>query len=222
MKIDEGGLTNLVNKFKRDRIGKQEKHVLNDAGFQQELAGTETDETTLLLLNEDDAQEKNVLRVLIEFGLKPFDEEKTMADYIFDELNEFHFTNSAIEKVFEKYKHDYDQGLQPTSKTMLYDADESVRKMVINLDMHPFELSPNWDTVMEGMNINNRDVSKQDVVMSVNYFKLRKIKKMFEENQRDIEKSQSFDEQINLIKIHKFLKEEEQKITTQLGTVILK
>ena len=35
---------------------------------------------------------------------------------------------------------------------------------------------------------------------------------MFDENQRDIEKAGSFEEQINLIKIHKVLKEEEQKI----------
>jgi DNA primase len=72
------------------------------------------------------------------------------------------------------------------------------------------------------MNINNRDVSRQDVLMSVNYFKLRKIKRMFEENQRDIEKASSFEDQMSLIKIHKVLKEEEQKITKQLGTVILK
>jgi predicted Zn-dependent protease len=58
--------------------------------------------------------------------------------------------------------------------------------------------------------------------MSLNYFKLRKIKKMFEENQRDMEKATSFEQQMDLIKVHKVLKEEEQKITGQLGTVIIK
>ena len=72
------------------------------------------------------------------------------------------------------------------------------------------------------MNINNRDISRQDVIMSLNYFKLRKIKKMFDENQRDIEKAATFEEQMDLIKIHKVLKDEEQKITKQLGTVIFK
>jgi len=45
---------------------------------------------------------------------------------------------------------------------------------------------------------------------------------MFDENQHDIEKAASFEEQMDLIKIHKVLKDEEQKITSQLGTVILK
>jgi DNA primase len=97
-----------------------------------------------------------------------------------------------------------------------------VRKLAVNLSVQQYELSPNWDMVMEGMNINNRDISRQDVNMSLNYFKLRKIKKMFDENQRDIEKAASFEEQMDLIKIHKVLKEEEQKITGLLGTVIFK
>ena len=39
---------------------------------------------------------------------------------------------------------------------------------------------------------------------------------------RDIEKAATFEEQMDLIKIHKVLKDEEQKITRQLGTVIFK
>jgi len=223
LKIDETGLTNLVNKFKRDRISKDEKKAsFEQINFEQQSEQPYEEDPLASLLTYDEAQEKNVLRVLIEYGLKPFDEERTMADYIFEQVNEFHFESPEIEHFFEVYKNYYEQGLQPTAKTMLYDDDERVRKMVINIDMHPFELSPNWDNIMEGMNINNRDVSRQDVIMSVNYYKLRKIKKMFDENQKDIEKATSFEDQINLIKVHKVLKEEEQKITQQLGTVILK
>ena len=71
------------------------------------------------------------------------------------------------------------------------------------------------------MNIVNRDTSKQDVMMSVNYYKLRRIKKMIEENQRDIEHA-SIDDFKQLLEVHKYLKEAEQAITNQLGTVIIK
>jgi DNA primase len=223
LKIDEGGLINLVNKFKRDKLSKEE-HRYNSQ--QQDVITSQQppteEESTISLLQQDEAQEKNVLRVLLEYGLQPWDEEKTMADYIFEELSQFSFENANYEHVLEVYKQAYEQGLQPTTKTLLYGNDEIVRKLVVSLDMHPYELSPNWDTIMEGLNINNRDVSHQDVLMSVNYFKLRKIKKMFEENQKDIEHATSFEDQMNLIKVHKVLKEEEQKITKQLGTVILK
>ncbi|HEX8675954.1 MAG TPA: DNA primase, partial [Segetibacter sp.] len=127
-----------------------------------------------------------------------------------------------LDNLLNIYKDNYYKGLQPSSKTLLYYEDEAVRKLVINLTMQKFELSLNWDSKMEGMKINNRDISRQDVEKSLNYFKLRKIKKMFDENQRDFEKAKTYEEQIDLIKIHNILKEEEQKITRSFGTVIFK
>jgi DNA primase len=55
----------------------------------------------------------------------------------------------------------------------------------------------------------------------MNYFKLRKLKKMFDDNQRDMEHA-SYEEQIKLIELHKQLKEFEREITKQLGTVIIR
>ena len=222
LKIDEGGLNNLVNKYKRDKIEKDEKkHNFESSSFKVEKGENASDDIIDLIYN-DDLQEKNVLRVLLEYGLLPWDEEKTMADYIFAELDFFHFDNPELEHTLEVYREQYQNGLQPTGKSLLYHEDPAIRQIVTNIDIHPYELSPNWDKVLEGLNITNRDVSRQDVVMSTNYFKLRKIKKMFEENQRDMERATQYDEQLSLIRIHQQLKEEEQKITNLLGTVILK
>ena len=57
--------------------------------------------------------------------------------------------------------------------------------------------------------------------MSINYYKLKKLKKMFEENQSEMEKA-PLEEQLQLIRIHKDLKDIEREITKRLGTVILK
>jgi DNA primase len=88
--------------------------------------------------------------------------------------------------------------------------------------MFPIELSHRWDDVMENMHILDRDTSKQDVFASVNYFKLRKIKKMFDQNQRDLEMATDIKEQMKLIEIHKSLKQIEIELTKQLGSVIIK
>lgn len=221
LKIDETGLTALVNKLKRERITKEENRQVNDAQTPPTDAPVEIHETAALF-NNDENQEKNLLRALLEYGLLQWDEERTMADYIFEELEHYSIENPALENLLTIYKDYYYKGLQPSTKSLLYDEDDSVRKLAVNLSIQQYELSPRWDSKMEGMNINNRDISRQDVTMSLNYFKLRKIKKMFDENQRDIEKAASFEEQMDLIKIHKVLKDEEQKITGQLGTVIFK
>jgi DNA primase len=104
---------------------------------------------------------------------------------------------------------------------MLYHEDEQVRQLLINISMFPFELSNRWDEILPNMNIVNKDISIADTEMSLNYFKLRKIKKMFEQNQRDMEFA-TYEEQIKLMQLHKQLKEFEIAITKQLGTVILR
>jgi len=223
LKIDEAGLTNLVNKFKREKVARDEKKQPTPNLEKQDWPTQEdiNDDTSFLLLN-DVIHERNLLRVLLEYGLLRWNDEITIAEHIFNEIEEFNFDNPELDRLFTIYKDLYYQGQQPSSKTLLYYEVEKIRDLVIGLNVQQHELSPNWDVKMEGLNINNRDTSRQDVIMSLNYFKLRKIKKMFEENQRDMEKATSFDQQMDLIKVHKVLKDEEQKITRQLGTVILK
>jgi DNA primase len=196
----------------------------DDAAFFNEQNAQQPEDVlddTQFLFNQDEAHERNILRVLLEYGLREWDETRSMADFIFEELEQFHFDNPDLEKLFEEYKSWYGQGLEPTSKTMMYHDNETLRNLVINISVNPFELSQKWDEVMETMDIVNRDISHQDVLMSVNYYKLRKIKKMVDENQRDMENA-PFDEQMKLIEVHKYLKEAERELTKQLGTVIIK
>lgn len=224
LKIDEAGFTNLVNKFKRDKIAKDEKKLpFDEADFirQDSLEPNRDLDEGQLLLQQDNQVEKNVVRVLYEYGLKPYDESRTIAAYIFEELENYPIENSTYEKLIDLYKDAYNKGLEPTTKTMLYHDDASIRELLINISLFPFELSNRWDEILPNMNIVNKDVSISDTEMSLNYFKLRKIKKMFEQNQRDMETA-SFEEQLKLIELHKQLKEFEIAITKQLGTVILR
>lgn len=224
LKIDEAGFTNLVNKFKRDKIAKEEKKLpFDEADFihQDSMQPNREMDDGQLLLQQDDQVEKNVVRVLYEYGLKPYDESRTIAAYIFEELENYPIENATYEKLIDLYKEAYNKGLEPTTKTMLYHDDASIRELLINISLFPFELSNRWDEILPNMNIVNKDVSISDTEMSLNYFKLRKIKKMFEQNQRDMETA-SFEEQLKLIELHKQLKEFEIAITKQLGTVILR
>jgi len=61
LKIDEGGLTTLVNKHKRERIAKEERFtVATKTAIETNEAITGEQD---LLLNQDDLQERNILRV---------------------------------------------------------------------------------------------------------------------------------------------------------------
>ena len=224
LKIDEGGLTNLVNKFKREKISKEEKKLSFD-GTDSFYTGSEQppppENENISLLSQDDACERNLLKVLLDYGLKQWDEHKTIAQFIFEELEQFHIENPLLFHLWNEYRDFYNRGQLPDAKSFLYHPDESIRELVISITVSKHELSQKWDERLQGMNISNRDTSHEDALISTSIFKLRKIKKMFEENQRDMENA-SLEDQMKLIEVHKQLKQIEREITQKMGTVIMK
>ena len=221
LKIDESGLINLVNKYIQEKVTKEEKKQTASTIILEETATAEEDKTELLF-HPDEAQEKNMLRVLLEYGLNKWDDDHTVAEYIFKELDQFGFDNPDMAYLYNTYRNYYAQGLQPSAKTLLYHENEKLRSLVVNVTLFPFELSQRWDEKLENIQVLNVDNSLNDVSMSLSYFKLHKIKRMFEQNQQDIEKSTNWNETLQLMEVHRYLKGIEREITQQLGTVILK
>lgn len=228
LKIDEAGLTNLVNKYKRDSLSKLDKKQFIENKANEAAAATaekSLPEEELLSLDTAGIQERNLLRVLLEFGLKPWEETRTIADYIFAEIQEFPFENAQYERLLDLYQAAYNDGRHPNTSSFQYHPDEEIRQLVVSLTMVPFEISERWDEKVPGkksMSIVHRDLSKEDAKNSVIYYKLRKIKHMLDLTQVELEQARDFDIQMKQLHIQKHLKDEEQTLTKQLGTVILK
>jgi len=221
--IDETGLTHLVNKYKRELLLKQ-NNILRQSPEQVKVDTVqlnEEDKTIDLLLREE-IQEKGVIRCLLEYGLDSWAENQTVADYIFLELEHFPIETPLLEKIVQAYKILYDKGLQPNTKLLSYYPEKEISDEVMAIMTNPYELSQNWNKVMEGKNINNQDVRKNDIILSLSYFKLHKLKKMLKENQHDMQHAKNGEELQRCLAIHKSLKEIEQEITRTLGTVIIK
>ena len=217
LKIDEQGLINLVNKYTNDHITKEEKKNLNT-----EIKNDAVKDEGKIIFQQDEPQEKNVLRVLLEFGLNDWNNQQTIAEFIFDEVEPFGFDNNDIDYLYEMYKKQYMEGLKPTVKTLLYHEDEKIKSLVINVTLFPFELSQRWDEKLENIKVSGVDTSIADVTKSLNYFKLKKLKKLFEQNQDDMLEAKELTAQLRLMEVHKHLKNIEREITQQLGTVIIK
>jgi DNA primase len=158
---------------------------------------------------------------LLLYGLHEWDTETTVAQYIFSELMEFQFEVPLMEKFFTEFQSGYQQGLEPTMQSFLYHEDEQIRNHTLEICSFPFELSQRWNEYLQSRHNIHTPNSKQDVEHSVNYFKLRKVKKMMEENQRDLETATG-DSIKKFLEIHKHLKQLEMELTRQIGAVIVK
>ena len=224
LRIDETGLTQLVNKFKRDKIVKEEKKMSYDEAailmpsFPQ---GQEQQQDTDLFTDKDLAHEKNLVKLIIEYGNELTKENKLVAQWIFDEIESFPLENEDMVYLIEAYKKWFYAGKLPNGKTLQYHEDERVQKWVVSLFEPDHELSTRWN---EKLGKPEREDVKDiinEVEIGLMYFKLRKVKKMISQNQIDLETAPE-KEQIQLLQIHKHLKEVERELTQGIGTVILK
>lgn len=224
LKVDEEGLINLVNKFIRERLQKEQRKQWPDQQpvVDVNAASDEVIEENLAFIITNELQERAVVKCLLVYGLAPMDEHQTVAQFIFSSLENFHFDNTELEKLYNLYKSWYESGLEPTEKSFVYYPDEALNRLVISLLEFPYELSPKWEEMIHGKKISEIEQSLKDSKLSVNYFKLRKLKQMLEENQQELEKAVDTENQLHLMELHMELKKYEREITQQMGTVILK
>lgn len=225
LKIEEEGFNALVNKFIREKVAKQEGRQANEKT--ETAAETESslpeDQDSLALLQKDELQERAVIKCLLEFGTREWDESKKVADYILEEFEEPGMVdNMDLVKVMQLYKEWYAAGLEPSPKNFYYHEDQTLSALVVSIMDFPYELSQNWHEHFDGKILTRDDLYREETFSAINYLKLRKIKRMIIENQQDLELPHSVDEQMVLLQTHQHLKQLEATLTKQVGTVILR
>jgi DNA primase len=219
--IPEEGLLALINKISKDRAFKAERRSVQE--IQPDEPDTERAEDSRELLDRDEKYERAIVRTLLEFGLFSWDASRRVADYLLGEfVDQDMIDNPQLLKILETYRKWYEEGLEPTARNFLYQENQEMGNLVVSLLEFHYELSPNWKDHFEGKIFSREELYREDILSTLSYLKLRKIKRLIEINQRDLEKSRLPEEQSMLIETHRHLKNLEREISGLVGTVILK
>jgi DNA primase len=185
------------------------------------LAG---DDESIGLLFRHEQNERGMIRGLLEYGLRPWDEQNLVADYILAESSEFIdlIDNKRLLRILDLYRSWYEQGLEPSTRSFLYHEDHELSTLAVSImDLH-LEISPNWKDHFDGKIFSPEELYREDVLSTMRYLRLRKIKRLMEENQQDLGKPHSESELNTLLQTHQHLKELERSLLRDLGTVIVK
>lgn len=223
LKIDEAGLHALVNKFIRERVSKlEQKQPVEPLPDAQPTTSPEEELTEFF--NRDEQHERALVRCLLDFGLLPWDETKTVAQYILAEREDLGMIENAdLVEIINLYQQWYNDGLEPVMKNFLFHENQNISKNVVSLADIKHEISPNWkEAPYEVLVPSREDLYKEEIHSVLTYLKLRKIKAMIDENQRDLEKPHTDEELFTLIKTHQHLKQLETELVKSLGTVIVR
>ena len=85
LKIEESGLIALVNKHIKEKVYKDETKASRNQEFLNDAVDNalQIDNDAALLLSKDEQHERAMVRSLLEFGNKPWNDEETVAKYMF-------------------------------------------------------------------------------------------------------------------------------------------
>jgi DNA primase len=255
--IDEAGFTNLVNKFIRNRISLQENKLpFDEAKIHEENAqkaeASNFDDNTFSLLFKDDLQEKEVARILLEHGNKPWEGDQLIAQYILSEVPEDDLIdNKAVIKLMHVYREHLAVHQAIDKSFFVYNTDPMLSTLAVSLLQVPFEQSEHWKRELSNSAGYQQKLFKQDVktfyetLKPGNEEQLLKYLKIEEDKTSDeVEMAVNYlklrkvkrmilqnqtdmekathEEYMMLIRTHMHLKEMEKELTTKMGSVIIK
>lgn len=224
--IDEAGLVSLVNKKIREKIVKKDAFSKTEAEELERQAApeiTEQQSDITSLLRKDYAQEKGLIRILLEYGNKPFDDQISIADYIRLKVGDTDFVNKSWQKIYSIYYHVLESSLQfPTEKTFTYHDEEDVRNLAIEALYFPYELSEGWATEHQIFTPTKEMIYIDDVKHTVIYFSLRKIKSTYQEFWEGLQGITDLTEEKVVLASLIELKKHEQKLLLDLKIVAVK
>jgi len=171
----------------------------------------------------DEFQEKDIVRLIVEFGDRILEEEMTVAAYVLasieDVMEEFAdpLCQQVVSEAYEVLRNK--QTLSPQHFTN--HSDPNITQLAIALTHLPHEYSSNWEDKLQHPLQTQEMPDKNyvnDVKIGVKRFKFKKVCGLCEKNKEKF-KTAAPDELLYLLKIQQKLNEMREALGVELGTV---
>ncbi len=151
LKIDEAGLHSLVNKFIRERVVTQERKQAETEtrSFEEnarQAEQTNFDEATFSLLFKDELQEREVARILLEYGNRKWTDNRLVADYIMEEMvDESLLDNTDVLQLIRVFRDLLQQHPETINRSFfIHHPDTRLSAFAVSLLNFPYEESTHW------------------------------------------------------------------------------
>ncbi len=237
--VNKNVVGNIQSRQRQQEINERRanRNAFEEAGFPEEdHSGNNDDEFGLPDSKSDNKefesigfQEKDIARILINFGHQNFNDDKTIAQFIFTNIGEIMdaFKTAPYNSIVFEYLEAVKNKTSLSPQHFLNHSDQKIREVALNFNSSPYEYSPGWK---ERFNITTSQPEPDqnfisDTTQALMRFKLEKIKELCEENLERIksiagEKDQA--KENRYMQVHIRLKKMEKELTDQLNTVVLK
>lgn len=221
LEIQERILVDESNKFRLNQRKREQKESSSIPEPMPDFGSF--DAPPALKKDNKNYQELELLKSLILYCDREFDEEMTVAEYIFQE---FHL--DEIWPVSEEYGHLFRNAYDHFKETgelseRYFSRNPETSKLfadVMGSDDH--RLSKGWEENFEKFIKTDDENYKRQVVENLNYFKRKQIDLLMSENEEKLRTAETAEDIMIYQSNHKALHALRKKLTDQKGTVIIR
>lgn len=220
LQIDEQGLINLVNKFIRERLQQdqrqQERKQAQEAPSDEPFAyvDEETGESVVIdVVQKDYKEEWQLLRILLEYGDKPYKDAGTVAQLFFETIDLDLIENTLAKRMVTEY-HEYwaQNHLLPDSRYFTSHTDRNIRQKAADLLHTHYVPSFNWQEKHRIEVLHGEQIYESEIESTFAYFELKLLRRLLNENMKQIQQEKDVQKLTTLIKAHQSLKQREKEL----------
>jgi len=164
--------------------------------------------------------EKECLRMLVNYGNEAFDEEVSIGEFILEEIEDISFEDEVIDRTITKSAEILSAGKKIEPDLFIGPEDPAMSKMVIDLLEMKYFVSEGWHEKFRIATVHESEDLPDAAYKVVLRLKKKKLELLIEQNDQALKATGDIDQQNELLKVHKHLKELLVEVDKELGTVI--
>lgn len=217
LNISEDTLIKEVNKTRLNESKKQDSQV-EFIPIEENVATPQADEHKLSAL---DLQEKDIIRLLLNYAEYVVADEKKLSQYLLNELEDTEFKSPLYSKMLGIIK----QNITAASKltdTFIHNTDEELKREAIDLITFKYQLSPQWETKHNIFPEKPDEGLEARAYQAIVRYKLRAIEQMVMDNKNELSKATTDEDIQKYLRIHMKLKEAEKQLSSILGIIVMR
>jgi DNA primase len=164
--------------------------------------------------------EKECLRMLVNYGNEAFDEEVSIGEFILEEIEDISFDDEVIDRTITKSAEILSAGKKIEPDQFIGPKDPAMSQMVIDLLEMKYFVSEGWHEKFRIATVHESEDLPDAAYKVVLRLKKKKLELLIEQNDQALKTAGDIDQQNELLKVHKHLKELLVEVDKELGTVI--
>jgi len=166
-----------------------------------------------------DYQEREAIRILINYGFNKIENEYNLVEHYLEELKDIEFSNTLYHRIFTIFKSELERGNIVDKDYFLSHSDSEIRDEIMNLVSSRHEISENWKRYQIFVP-KEEDVLSHSVYSNILRIKFFKIQSLIKLNAQKLKNEQDPDKQTELMEIDMALKKARSEFAIPLGRVV--